>query len=671
MIPLIHPRPTVKLLTHCTLLFLITAWLIWPAFQAEYTHAWHSIEATSITDTRFLAAHWPNPGWQPLWYCGVQTDYIYPPALRYGAATLTRLSRLSPARAYHIYSALLACLATVGFYLLAYTGARSMTVAFLCALATALVSPSFLLLPEYRHDAPYWLPQRFWVLMQYGEGPHMSALACLGFALAFSWRYLESGRALYLALASLCAALVTSHNFYGATGLAVIFPFLVWSYYLGRPARSALWRGALIAICAYALCAWWLTPAYIRLTLDDLRWVSAPGNVWSRWLAFILFIAYLIFTYRRFHGRAAAAWPLFVTSGALAYAVLIFGQRWIEFRLLGEPSRLIPELDLMLILCAAEAARRLWRTGVATPYPKLIRTLIVALVLLGLASSLRWIRHRNQFWANDANWRQRIEYRVPAWLAEHLPGSRVFASGSVRFWLDVWHDIPQIGGGSDQGLMNPIVMQAQWQVNTSDDAITSTHWLQVLGVDAIIVHGPRSQEHYHDPVYPEKYRGLLPVLQDFGTDDVIYRVPRRFPGLARVVWDREFDQLPVITEQNQKQALALHAAALEQGPAVEASTQWLGPDHLRIRTSLAPGQSIVVLETFDPSWRALRKSGEAVPLERDVNGFMRLRPGPGEHDIELRFFTPSARRIGAVLTATAVLLLVAAAGKDQCRRRVH
>jgi len=37
------------------------------------------------------------------------------------------------------------------------------------------------------------------------------------------------------------------------------------------------------------------------------------------------------------------------------------------------------------------------------------------------------------------------------------------ATGSLRFWFDAWHDLAQLGGGSDQGLRNPLVTNAQWE----------------------------------------------------------------------------------------------------------------------------------------------------------------------------------------------------------------
>src|ERR1039457_2521349 len=98
------------------LVFLYTAMLIRPYFKASYENKWGSIESTFISDARFLAEHWPHPQWQPLWYAGTRFDYIYPPAVRYGTAALSRLTGLWPVKAYHFYVSSLYALGIAGVY---------------------------------------------------------------------------------------------------------------------------------------------------------------------------------------------------------------------------------------------------------------------------------------------------------------------------------------------------------------------------------------------------------------------------------------------------------------------------------------------------------------------------------------------------------------------------
>ena len=92
-----------QILLDCCILFLFGAALVWPYFTRKYTDKWPSIESTFISDARFLAQHWPHPRWQPLWYTGTRFDYVYPPALRYGTAIISKTTGFWPVKAYHFY----------------------------------------------------------------------------------------------------------------------------------------------------------------------------------------------------------------------------------------------------------------------------------------------------------------------------------------------------------------------------------------------------------------------------------------------------------------------------------------------------------------------------------------------------------------------------------------
>src|SRR5262249_20060530 len=126
-------------------------------------------------------------------------------------------------------------------------------------------------------------------------------------------------------------------------------------------------------------------------------------------------------------------------------------------------------------------------------------------------------------------------YRITDWLWKNLPDARIYSSGSVRFWFDAWHDLAEVGGGSEQGLLNGQVETAQWETNLAADAKPTVLWMQSLAADVIYVSDARSQEIFKDFQYPRKLDGVLPVLFDDGQGNVIYGVPRRYKARARVV----------------------------------------------------------------------------------------------------------------------------------------
>src|SRR5580704_17961020 len=130
------------LLLDMLLIFFFTAVLVRPLYRAKYLQLWPSIESTFIADARFLAAHWPHPLWQPLWYGGTRFDYIYPPVLRYGTALLTNI--FIPVKAYHVFTAFMFCLGIAGVYFMVRTTGGSRLHGWFASAGCALVSPSFI-----------------------------------------------------------------------------------------------------------------------------------------------------------------------------------------------------------------------------------------------------------------------------------------------------------------------------------------------------------------------------------------------------------------------------------------------------------------------------------------------------------------------------------------------
>ena len=216
------------------ILLCLASFLIQPLFRLNYLDNWPSIESTFIAEGRLLSEHLPHPGWQPLWYCGTRTDYIYPPALIYGTALISRLGHVLPVRAYHLYIAVFYVFGIVAVYGMVRIGSGSRGAAWLAAAATALLSPSFLFLTQVRHDSGYWVPQRLHTLMGWGDGPHISALCVVPAALGAAFLALRSWKPFALAAASALCSLVVANNFYGATTLAIFYPILVWSVWVGE-----------------------------------------------------------------------------------------------------------------------------------------------------------------------------------------------------------------------------------------------------------------------------------------------------------------------------------------------------------------------------------------------------------------------------------------------------
>ena len=114
--------------------------------------------------------------------------------MRYGTALASVLFGVSTARAYHLYTAFLYALGSVAIYALVRAVGGTRAWAWIAAAALATLSPSFLVLRSFREDSLLRMPQRLNVLIKWGEGPHISALALLPLALACAWLAIREGR---------------------------------------------------------------------------------------------------------------------------------------------------------------------------------------------------------------------------------------------------------------------------------------------------------------------------------------------------------------------------------------------------------------------------------------------------------------------------------------------
>ncbi len=630
------------------LLLCLACFLIKPLFRLKYLDNWGLIESTFIAEGRMLGEQLPHPGWQPLWYCGTRTDYIYPAALVYGTALVSRLGHVVPARAYHLYTAIFYVLGIVAVYWLVRIGSASRAAACLSAVATALLSPSFLFLTNIRHGSAHWIPQRLHALMAWGEGPHISALSILPAALAATFLALRKWRPGALAAAAGLCAFVVANNFYGATALALFYPIVVWSVWISERRVGVFLRAAAIVLLAYGLSAFWLTPSYIQITLLNLKWVSQAGNFHSLAVMLIAVALYLLFSWRFGSGRPQREWSVFVIGSVVIFGVYVLGYFYFGLLTAGDPARLVPELDLVLILGCVELARIFWKR------PRL-RTGVAVVTLIAFTPAVRYLTHAWSPFPKSRPVENVFEYQTAKWVHDYLPGERVLPSGSIRFWFDAWSDNAQPDGGSMQGMLNQIIPIAIFQIQQGPRADLAILWLQALGTSAVVVPSKSSPEAYHDYSSPEKFRGVTPVLYDDGRGTRIYRIPRINPGIVRIVDDARMREVGPIRNGDDRESLMKYVSAVEDPAQPAATMKWRGFDEAEIEAAAKPGQSLLIQETWDPGWHAY-ENGRELPVRLEpVMGFMLIDLPVGVHAIDLRFRTPLENRVGEGLFVLSAL----------------
>jgi hypothetical protein len=200
------------------------------------------------------------------------------------------------------------------------------------------------------------------------------------------------------------------------------------------------------------------------------------------------------------------------------------------------------------------------------------------------------------------------------------------------------------------------VEPAQWEINMGPEPAPSIMWLQAFACDSIYISDKRSEEVYKDLQYPEKFKGILPLLFDDDKGNFIYKVPRRYSDRARVVDTAALDKTAQPRFNDDIANLRAYVDVIEKGPDSPATFRRNGTDAMRIGATVAAGQSIVVQESYDPAFQAWA-GDKRFPVRKDALGFMVIDAPPGTHEIDLRFVTPKQNWFGRGLTVGTILIL--------------
>ncbi|MGH9720479.1 MAG: hypothetical protein ACRD8O_09715, partial [Bryobacteraceae bacterium] len=520
-------------------LFVLNVALNAPLFEAGETRFRDSIEGGYASMARFVAAH-PNPwGWNPTQYCGLPTQFTYVPGLPYLAALFIRLlPGAPPEHVYRVVAATLACLgpSTVFLALVVFTGSRWWSLA--AAVAYTLFSPLYGLIPTVDRDrgGGVHLPWRLLVLVKYGEGPHNAGLTLIPLALAALWTAARNSRFAHVLVAAALVAAVALTNWVAALALAFCCAMLLLAT-LGTHALTGFRASRAFAAAglAYGLACFWLTPSFIKTIA--FNWPTDAFNYHLQQQERLLLAGLVVGVVAV---RLLFQW-LFPGEVWLCFLGLcFFGFAWVVewFYSAGvapipESRRYALELEMFLILFVVEVFRRLWIRG--TIVSRASATAAAAVMMAAGWNQVSGYARQGDTGRRPAPKEQTIEYRLAKRIADTQPRGRVFASGGLRFRLNSWFDISQFGGGFESGLRNRIPLHFAYQIRTgigskpARDGHDAADQLRALGVEYVVVHGPKSREHYRDYRNPAKFDGVLEVIHR-EEDDTIYRSP--FTSLA-------------------------------------------------------------------------------------------------------------------------------------------
>jgi len=641
-------------------IFLLNVWLNGPLFMPGELPFRGSIEGGYVGMARFISAH-PNPwGWNPFPYCGLPTQFTYVPALPYLTALWIRLlPHVSPDSIYRTIVSLATCLGpvTLYFFALYFTGSRWWS--FAMALAYSCVSPSYALFPAVEKDrGVVQLAWRIQVLAKYGEGPHNTGLSMLPLALVAVWRAAEGRGYPRILAAALLLAAIPLINWVAAMGLAVSSLLLLLAAW-GEPGFRA-WRALAAAGLAWLLACFWLTFSFVKTIAFNWPADSFAYQLHDQQIELLAaMVAGALVIRLAFRRLGGSFYLCFVTLAAFTFGWI--ATAWYVFGVdtIPESRRYAIEFELFLALALAEGLRLVMRTPNLTV--RLSTAGIVAVVFLvgvpggmGPTPEAQLRAYATQGWRrwSPSPPEDTVEYRLARWIAAHPPEGRVFASGGLRFRLDSWVDIAQVGGGFETGLCNRVPVDLAYRIRVGRDPGEDLIALKAMGTQYVVVHGPKSREYYRDVLRPERLAGL-PVAYRM-EDDIIYALPAR--PLAHLM---RRDETPDSDVRPHPEALARYVNAIEDAGRPPLEVRWADTGVLEVAGPVPEGQLVAVEVNADPGWRAT-EDGREIAIGQDGMGFMVLKAAPAASArIELRYHGTREQRIMAVISGAAWVLALA------------
>ena len=313
-------------------------------------------------------------------------------------------------------------------------------------------------------------------------------------------------------------------NWIGAFALAVAVVCYLLAAFPGTAERAA--RIAAMGAGAYALAMPWLPPSTILTVRANAPLVgTSPVNATA--LGALAVVAGNGCTGVAALGGWTSARPC--DSGCCSrsrWAWVAMGGFWFHFNLVPQSERYHLEFDLAFWLMAAIALAK-----VRVPRPGIVMAAVAILAFPVVRHEIRIARAHG---GKAIDIHGTVEYQISRWLDEHMPGQRVFAPGTVSYWMNAFGDTPLLNGGFDNGDAQPHPAPRHVPALCRGEARRGARLADCLRLrrgGGAAEKG--SREVYHPYSHPEKLRGLQELWRN--GEDVIYAVPRGTKSLAHAV----------------------------------------------------------------------------------------------------------------------------------------
>jgi hypothetical protein len=654
----------------CLLLFSLNLFLVFPLFSGEYTSSIGSIESVFIADARFIFNNFPHLSWNQYWYAGFPFHLFYTPFLPYLMALGHLVVTPIPLAAwYRILIGLFYALTPVSLFFLIRYLTKNDWVSFMTSFFFSFFPSFSYFIPGMgSFNSPPW---RIVTLILYGEGGHIIGLFWLPLAILFFIKILKEPSFKNIFWAAFFTAALALTNIIALIGYAVIIIllFLTQATEKDWPKKVKPLFGYFLI--SYGLVAFCYNASFIKasLSIGTGGVKGGGGGTLSILPAIFLFIPVLFIL-----TTILVKIKNKIIFGVGSFVVLFFFSAYLWFKsqvmLLPQPNRYLLEMDMGIAILLA-----FFFVFLTTRIKKAWLKYLLSVLFIGftLFFPVRYYRNAWEITLPNPDITKTSEYRIASFLKDNTKGERVYATGSTAFWLNTFADIPQIRGGND-GLANPWLLNATYQVNTGENAPagmageSAALWLRALNVSYLVLNLPTSREIYHDYLSPERFATIEGIEEMANLEsDVIYRLPLNKPSLAGVVKKSAFVGLTKLKNGVDLDNLKKYVDYIDNRGAKEAEFVWQTTGKAKITANLEKDEAISVQLNYNPGWKATLKRFEegklvekkTIPIKADVIGFIYINPQvTGPVEIDLSYQKTFDVWLGYFLTAGTIVFLI-------------
>jgi hypothetical protein len=598
------------------LYFLGLVWLnfyiIRGLLAVETTARMNSMHGFWTALARLGDGSWWTPSWWRYWDGGMPFEYAYAPLVPGLTALVAKAFGIPQIRAVEWVFALILTLGPPLLYLGVWRLTRAPGWSFAAAAFYSLLSPALVLAPNdaFSLRTLFYL-ERFFLTIEWDEGPHLAALALWGPAVLCLFRIVETRRLIWIAAGVPLLAGMVYASAFGTTVLAITAVCVLGAVgFSWERFGSLAVAGALTYLAAMA----WLPPSFVRV-IREASDFHGQGWTWSSWTALAIVVFAWVLVYPRLMRRMDDSRLRFFILFAMTSLLIVWLNDFLHKQFVPQPVRYKQELAIGLSLAAVFSFRLVWGR-LSRPVQAATLGLVLAVAAEQTVFARRWAKELIQ----DRDVTSTIEYRAAQAVDRYVPPEgRVMLPGSIAQWLNAFSRHEQWSGSSWSSAPNLKQQAAREEAYSEAGGFeTSLMWFRAFGVDAVVTVGPDSPEFWKPFRDPGKYEGHFEKLWS-ERDTALYIAPRRIRSRAHALPD-------AVRATGSRESVKAYVAALESERLPGLTFHWAGRNSARVEGEVLGGEAVSLQMNDHPGWSA-RVGGREVEIEPDGLGLMWIRPG--------------------------------------------